>query len=83
MSRRPVPFPTLRPLAEQFWQVFDGMQNMSDEDLAALEREVAEAKSGNCWCMVFDAANYLRPNIPVEKHRRIRAAMAATNHWQP
>ncbi len=60
----------LNPYGEIFGQMSDKIFDMPDAELKALSEAVNAANTGNCWCMIFDAATWLRTQIHYEFLRR-------------
>jgi|HubBroStandDraft_6_1064221.scaffolds.fasta_scaffold00050_77 hypothetical protein len=61
----------LNPYGEIFGQMNEKVFDLPDADLKALGEAVDAVDSGNCWCMIYDAAKWLRVQIDEELARRI------------
>ena len=55
-------------------KIFD----MSETDLASLSEAVNAVDTRNCWCMIYDAAQWLRIQIDDEFRRREHIASMST-----
>jgi hypothetical protein len=61
----------LNPYGEIFGQMNERVFDLPDADLKALGEAVDAVDSGNCWCMIYDAAKWLRVQIDDELGRRV------------
>jgi hypothetical protein len=60
----------MNPYGEIFGQMNEKVFDLSDADLKALSDAVDAVDPGNCWCMIYDAAKWLRTQIDDELLRR-------------
>lgn len=60
----------LNPFGEIFGKMDEQIFDMSDADLKALSQAVNAVNTRNCWCMIYDAAQWLRGEIDGEFLRR-------------
>lgn len=67
----------LNPYGEIFGKMNENIFEMPDDDLKALSKAVDAVDGGNCWCMIYDAAKWLRVQIDDEFARRKDMASAA------
>lgn len=69
----------LNPYGEIFGKMSDKIFQMPDSELQELSKAVNAVDSTNCWCMVYDAAQWLRERIDDEFRRRKYAAAHAAS----
>jgi hypothetical protein len=76
--------PEHRDLLNPFGEIFGGMNeqifDMSQDDLEKLSAAADAVDTGNCWCMIYDAAKWLRVQIDDEFLRRKDMAAAQRSH---
>lgn len=64
----------LRPYADQYAALITRIENdleeMTDEQLAALEAQLDEPSESNCWWAIYDVAGLLRKYRNDEDYRR-------------
>lgn len=73
----------LNPYGEIFGQINEKLFEMPDAELQALSKAVDAVDTGNCWCMIYDAAQWLRVQIDDEFSRRKNIASAAAVSTPP
>lgn len=64
----------LEPYGEILCQMNEKIFDMPDAELQALSKAVDAVDTGNCWCMIYDAAKWLRVQIDDEFQRRATIA---------
>lgn len=79
---RPEQKALLEPYADQFGLMADKLFNMTDEELDALSDAVEATDTGNCWCMMYDAARWLREEIKGQRIDRKARAVPISNGKQ-
>ena len=63
----------LTPYANAIADIFEKIEALDGEELAALTKACDAPTSTNCWWAIKDAADFLKPLIAVEYGRRTTA----------